>query len=294
MIKRLTALVCLVALVCLAVPMIGRPDTSFAAPAFFGRVHETYRPDPGKVFILVVGNDARSGNPDASRADAIHIVGINTETMKGGILNFPRDSWVNIPGHGTSKINEALYDGGPELLAQTLENLTGIHIDYWVMTGFEGFRNIVDELGGVKINIPTDVYDPTGSGAAIKAGNRNLGPLNALAYVRTRHSFSQGDIARTTNQARFLLAMLRKLQRQVESNPSSLLRWMAIAREHARLDVGADELFRLGVVASQVDPGDIGNVTVPVSLGSVGAASVVFISGGAQSIYDRFKEKASL
>jgi LCP family protein required for cell wall assembly len=278
----------------LVLPLVGKPDRSFAGPAFFGRVHASYGPDTGKVFILVVGNDARSGNPDASRADAIHIVGINTDTMKGGILNFPRDSWVNIPGRGTSKINEALYDGGPELLAQTLENLTGIHIDYWVMTGFEGFRDIVDELGGVKMNIPTDVYDPTGSGAKLNAGTQNLGPLNALAYVRTRHSFSQGDIARTTNQARFLLAMLRKLQRQVESNPSALLRWMAIARQHARLDIGADELFRLGVVASQVKPGSIGNVTVPVSLGSVGAASVVFISSGASSLYERFKETASL
>jgi LCP family protein required for cell wall assembly len=293
-IKRLAALACVVALVCVGIPLLGGGESSLAAPAFFGRVHESYSPDPGKVFILVIGNDARSGNPDASRADAIHIAGINTKTMRGGILNFPRDSWVNIPGYGSAKINEALYDGGPELLAQTLENITGIRIDYWVMTGFEGFRNIVDDLGGVKMNIPTDVYDPTGSGAKLDAGTQNLGPLNALAYVRTRHSFGAGDIARTTNQARFLLAMLRKLQRQVESNPSSLLRWMSIAREHARLDIGADELFRLGVIASQVKPGDIGNVTVPVSLGSVGAASVVFISGGAQPLYNRFKENASL
>jgi LCP family protein required for cell wall assembly len=293
-IKRLTALICLVALVCVGVPLIGKPDSSSAAPAFFGRVHESYRPESGKVFILVIGNDARSGNPDASRADAIHIVGINTKTMKGGILNFPRDSWVSVPGYHTAKINEALYAGGPKLLAQTLENVTGIHIDYWVMTGFEGFRGIVDELGGVKMNIPTDVYDPTGSGAKLKAGTQNLGPLNALAYVRTRHSFGAGDIARTSNQGSFLLAMLRKLQRQVDGNPATLLRWMAITRKYARLDVGADELFRLGVIASQVKPGDVGNVTVPVSLGSVGAASVVFISSGAQSLYERFRENASL
>jgi LCP family protein required for cell wall assembly len=276
------------------VPLLGKPETSFAGPAFFGRVHASYRPDPGKVFILVVGNDARSGNPDSSRADAIHIIGINTDTMKGGILNFPRDSWVSIPGYGTAKINEALYAGGPDLLAQTLENLTGIHIDYWAMTGFEGFRKIVDELGGVRMDIPTDVYDPSGSGAKLQAGSQNLGPLNALAYVRTRHSFASGDIARTSHQADFLLAMLRKLQRQVQRNPSALLHWMAVARKQARIDVGADEMFRLGVIASQVKPGDVTNVTVPVSVGSVGAASVVFISSSAQSVYQRFRENASL
>ena len=107
------------------------------------------------LFVLVIGNDARAGNPDRSRADAIHIVGLDTKTLRGGILNFPRDTWVSIPGHGSGKINEALYDGGPQLLARTLENLTGIRIDLWVMTGFEGFKPVMTSfilgiIGGVK------------------------------------------------------------------------------------------------------------------------------------------------
>jgi LCP family protein required for cell wall assembly len=266
-----------------------------AAPVItVGRVHDAFQPESGKVFVLVIGNDARSGNPDRALADAIHLVGVNTKTLKGGILNFPRDSYIPIPGYGTAKINESLLAGGPQLVAQTLENLTGIRIDYWAMVGFEGFQNIINELGGVTMKIPTDVYDLGGSGAHIDAGTRHLTKWSALAYVRTRHSFPNGDIDRTTNQATFLLALLKKLRQQVARDPGNIVDWMATIKRHGRFDVSASEMFKLGILATQVDPRDIGNVTVPVSYGQVGAASVVYISGSADSIYRRFKKNASL
>lgn len=293
MIKRIGALVALLALVCILVPIIGREPKTAAAPMTVGRVHESFQPTKGKVFILVIGSDARSGNPERSRADAIHIVGINPEKMRGGILNFPRDSWVNVPGYGSSKINEALYKGGPELLARTLENLAGIRIDYWVLTAFEGFEGLVKDIGSVQMTIPQDVVDK-GSGANLKAGKQSLTRWEALAFVRSRYAFSGGDVARTTNQGDFLLALLRKLRGQVDRNPAKLLDWIAATRRNTKLDVPAGEQFRLGVLASQLNAKDIGNVTVPVQIGAVGAASVVFISPGAESIYARFKENGYL
>lgn len=293
MIKRIGALVALLALVCILVPIIGREPKTAAAPMTVGRVHESFQPTKGKVFILVIGSDARSGNPERSRADAIHIVGINPEKMRGGILNFPRDSWVNVPGYGSSKINEALYKGGPELLARTLENLAGIRIDYWVLTAFEGFEGLVKDIGSVEMTIPQPVVDK-GSGANLKAGKQSLTRWEALAFVRSRYAFSGGDVARTTNQGDFLLALLRKLRGQVDRNPAKLLDWIAATRRNTKLDVPAGEQFRLGVLASQLNAKDIGNVTVPVQIGAVGAASVVFISPGAESIYARFKENGYL
>lgn len=292
MIKRSALLLAFVAAVSLTAPLGSSPVSS--SPVLVGRVHARYQPTDGKVFVAVIGSDARTGNPDNVNADAIHIAGVNTETMKGGVLNFPRDSWVSIPGYGTGRINEALHAGGPELVAQTLESITGITIDYWVIVGFEDFVNIVDALGGVKMHIPTDVYDPVGSGAKIEAGTQNLGAEEALSYVRTRKAFANGDIDRTTHQADFLIAMLRKLRRQIDYSPTSLFRWTAVARRFARHDLSAAEMFRLGVLASQVDPADVGNVTVPVSYGMVGAASVVFISPEAEDIYERFRETGTL
>jgi LCP family protein required for cell wall assembly len=290
--RRALVLLALLGVVAATVPLMTAPVAS--SPLLVGRVHARYQPTDGKVFVAVIGSDARTGNPDNVNADAIHIVGINTKTMKGGILNFPRDSYVTIPGYGSGRINEALHAGGPELVAETLESITGIPIDYWVIVGFEDFRNIVNGLGGVKMTIPTDVYDPIGSGANLKAGMQHLTAEEALSYVRTRKAFPNGDIDRTTHQADFLLAMLRKLRRQVEFNPTSLFRWTATARRFARFDLSASEMFRLGVLTSQVEPEDVGNVTVPVSYGMVGAASVVFISPEARDIYERFAENASL
>ena len=292
MTRRSLVLLLLVGAVCALVPLTSSPVSS--SPMLVGRVHARYQPTDGKIFVAVIGSDARYGNPDNVNADALHIAGINTKTMKGGILNFPRDSWVTIPGYGSGRINEALHAGGPELVAKTLESVTGIRIDYWVIVGFEDFRNIVASLGGVKMTIPQDVYDPVGSGANLKAGMQHLQAHEALAYVRARKPFSDGDISRTTHQADFLLALLRKLQRQVEHSPTALFRWTATARRYARFDLSASEMFRLGVLASQVDPADVGNVTVPVSYGMVGAASVVFISPEAKEIYERFEENGSL
>jgi LCP family protein required for cell wall assembly len=285
-------LLVLVGIVAATAPMASSPVSS--SPLLVGRVHARYQPTDGKVFVVVIGSDAREGNPDNVNADALHVAGINTKTMKGGILNFPRDSWVTIPGYGSGRINEALHAGGPQLVAETIESITGITIDYWVIVGFEDFRNVVGALGGVKMTIPQDVYDPGGSGANLKAGRQHLTAEEALSYVRTRKAFANGDIDRTTHQADFLIALLRKLQRQVEHSPTALFRWTAAARRYARHDLSASEMFRLGVLASQVDPDDVGNVTVPVTYGTVGAASVVFISPEAKEIYERFEEDGSL
>lgn len=272
----------------------GGGSPSAAAALSAGRVHSRFQPEKGKIFVLVIGNDARSGNPNSVRADAIHIVGIDTRSLKGGILNFPRDSWVEIPGYGTRRINEALQYGGPRLLAQTLEKMTGIRLDYWVMTGFEGFQAIVRKIGGVRLRIPFHIYDPSGSGANLNKGMQHMGARKSLAYVRTRHSFPRGDIDRTGNQALYLLAMLRELRRQVDSSPAALLRWLAAARAHTRHDIPSPELFRLGILASQVRPQAIHSVTVPATTGMAGAASVVFISSSADQIYKRFARTGHL
>ena len=294
MIKRACLLLSFILVVCLGVPLVGGEEATRAAAPLFGRVHKSFQPEKGKIFVLAIGNDARSGNPDRSLADAIHILGINTRTMKGGILNFPRDSWVNIPGQGPAKINEALFRGGPELLARTLEAETGIRLDYWVMVGFDGFQGIVEDLRGVEMNIPVAHNDTGASGSVLSKGMQKLQGYEALAYARARKSFSGGDIARTTHQGDILLALQRKLRTQTSENPAALFRWIAATKRYARFDLRADEMFRLGILATQINSKDIGNVTIPVSLGWAGAASVVYISPNAKSIYERFLENGSL
>ena len=294
MTRRALALIALIASIVAAFPLLDGGSDGRASGVFAGRVHRAFQPNDGKIYILVLGSDARNGNPQRARSDAIHIVGINAKTMRGGILNFPRDSWVNIPGYGSAKINEAMQKGGPSLVARTLENLTGIRLDYWVLTGFDGFEGLIRRIGNVPITPRRDVYDPGGSGAALQAGRRWLPSWKALAYVRTRKAFKDGDVARTSNQGRFLLQMLKLLHDQVGRDPSAVFKWIAAGREFTHLNISADEIFRLSVLATQVVARRIGNVTVPVSIGSVGASSVVFISPNAKSLYSRFRKNASL
>ncbi|HWL66292.1 MAG TPA: hypothetical protein VNP73_10000, partial [Actinomycetota bacterium] len=115
-----------------------------------------------------------------------------------------------------------------------------------------------------------------------------------LAYLRTRHSFGTGDLARTTNHGTYLISLLRKLRQEVKTNPAALLSWIQLTKRHTSFGMTSGEMFRLGVLASQIKPGKVRNITVPASTGSVGAASVVFISGNARSIYQRFRAKGSL
>ena len=293
MIKRVVGLLVLLGLVCLLIPVFGSGSEPASASLTVGRVHEEFQPTDGKVFVAVIGSDARSGNPERSRADAIHIVGVNTKNMRAGILNFPRDSWVNVPGFGSSKMNEALYKGGPALMAKTLEDVTGIRIDYWVLTAFEGFEGIVKDLHGVEMTLSQSVVDK-GSGANLSAGKQTLRYWEALAFVRSRYAFAGGDVARTTNQGKFLLALLRKLRDEVGKDPTQLLNWISVTRRHTALNVPASEQFRLGVLASKVNAKDVGNVTVPVQIGAVGAASVVFIQPQARDIYKRFRKNGYL
>lgn len=298
MIKRALALLTLIASVCVLVPLAGERSgggsSMAAAPIRGGRAHAEYQPKDGKIFVLILGSDARSGNPRHSRTDGVHLAGINTKTMKGGILNFPRDSWVNIPGSGSARINEALNRGGPDLAVRTMESLTGIQIDYWLLTAFEGFQKAIKDVGG-KIPLPLKrgMYD-SGSGARLRPGTKTLSAAESLAFVRSRKSLPGGDVDRTANHGRFLIALLRKLRGDIERRPDRMFDWMQAARKWTALDISPHELFQLGVLTSQVKSQDVGNVTVPVRIGSVGSASVVFIQPGAQAIYDRFKEKASL
>jgi polyisoprenyl-teichoic acid--peptidoglycan teichoic acid transferase len=297
MIKRAAVLIALIASVCLLVPIAGGSSDSgstTSAPITGGRVHADHQPKDGKIFVLILGSDARSGNPTNSRADGVHLAGINAKTMKGGILNFPRDSWVNIPGSGSGRINEALYRGGPQLAVRTVESITGIQIDYWLLTAFEGFQSAVKDLGNVPLKVKRGMYDKGGSGAAIKPNTKSLNGVDSLAFVRTRKSLSGGDITRTANHGRFLIALLRKLRTDIDRSPGRIFDWMTATRKWTRLDIPPHELFQLGVLASQVKSQNVGNVTIPVRVGSAGAASVVFIQPGAQSIYDRFKKNASL
>ena len=105
------------------------------------------------------------------------------------VVSLPRDSWVNIPGHGMNKINAAFGLGGPKLMVRTVEEDTGLTINDYVEVDFLGFVKVIDALGGVDICLPTAVNDSY-SGLDLSAGKHHVGGVTALEFARDRHSFA--------------------------------------------------------------------------------------------------------
>lgn len=165
-----------------------------------------------KLNILVVGYDSSINGPP--RADTIMIASVDLKTKDIGVLFVPRDTRVEIPGHGTGKINASHAYGGIELTDKTLENFLDIPIDYYVETDFNGFADIIDAIGGVNLDIekPLEYEDKAGGvNIDLPAGdNIHLNGEEALDYVRYREP-AKADIGRIQRQQKFIQAVMDKI-----------------------------------------------------------------------------------
>jgi LCP family protein required for cell wall assembly len=247
-----------------------------------------------RVVLLAVGSDSgapkfgRGGSVEGGRADALQLVVLDTVKRRGVVLSFPRDSYVPIPGHGNNKINAAMAFGGPSLLVSTFERLTGIPIDYYVLTSFDGLTDMVNRVGGIQVNVDMNIRDSF-AGAFLDKGRRKLNGRQALAYSRARKTLPGGDLARSRHQGQVLLGGLATYQRQVASDPSRVMAWLAIMRDEVKSDLPFPELLRLALLATRLPASKVGNRVVPSAAGSAGGASVVRLLPGAYSLFARVR-----
>jgi polyisoprenyl-teichoic acid--peptidoglycan teichoic acid transferase len=168
--------------------------------------------------VVLLGSDARAG--EASRSDTIVVAKAGE-----GMLAVPRDTLVEIPGLGEDKINAAFATGGPELTVKTLENLTGLPINNYVVVHFDGVEDIVNALGGVTLEVEQPIeVGIEGRRVFIPAGTQTLNGIEALAYVRFRDT-PTADIGRIGRQQGFLQELAREA-----TSPAKLPRLPATAR----------------------------------------------------------------
>ncbi len=180
------------------------------------------RPDdqPGTTYLLV-GSDSRAGlsaeerrelgtgNASGQRTDTILV--LHTGSGPNVLMSIPRDSIVEVPGQGTTKINAAYAFGGPELLARTIENETGIRVDEYVEIGFGGFVDLVDAVGGIEI-CPEKAMEDKLAKLDIEAGCQEADGATALGYARSRKTYtSLGDVQRAQAQREVVSAIGRKV-----------------------------------------------------------------------------------
>jgi LCP family protein required for cell wall assembly len=222
---------------------------------------------------LITGSDSRAG---LSRAeiDALH-VGFDEGTLNSDsimllhmgsgrpvLISIPRDSYVNIPGHGYNKINAALAYGGANLLIQTVENVTGLKIDHYMGIGFGGLVAVVNKIGGVQICLKTAINDSY-SGVKLSAGCHDLTGDQALAFVRDRHSFASEDLQRIQDQRAFISALLKKATSPgVYLNPFTALPFGSTAASSMSVDQGTSLLDLVHAASALRDP-ETG--TVPIA-----------------------------
>ncbi len=163
------------------------------------------------VNVLIVGLDDVDGG---SRTDAIALAIFDAENKGLRIASIPRDSRVYIPGRSWDKINHAYVYGGINLLRETLVNLTGIPIDFFVKVNYKSFPRIIDAIGGVDIYVDKKLQYNDYSGKLfinIPKGQQHMDGKTALGYVRFRHD-PLGDIGRVKRQQKFIDIVMQKLK----------------------------------------------------------------------------------
>lgn len=160
--------------------------------------------------IVVMGVDER--NKDAGRSDTLFVVMLDPKNNNVSLLSIPRDTMVRVPGRGWDKINHAFAYGGHKLTQQTVEEFLGIQINNYVVVDFSGFKDLVNAIGGIDINVEKDMYyeDPYDNLVIdLQQGRQHLDGEKAIQYVRYRDE--EGDIGRIKRQQHFMMAIYEKM-----------------------------------------------------------------------------------
>jgi len=171
---------------------------------------------------LITGSDSRAGltrqeenslavghDISGARSDTIMLLHVPANGTRPTLVSLPRDSYVPIPGHGYNKLNAAYADGGPKLLVQTVQNVTGLPINHYMGIGFGGLVTVVNDVGGVQMCLKAPMKDPK-AGLNLKAGCQVLSGDQALGFVRTR-AFAKGDLQREQDQRILIKGILAKM-----------------------------------------------------------------------------------
>jgi LCP family protein required for cell wall assembly len=203
--------------------------------------------------VLVLGSDKRSviggsereerqfAGGSGQRADTIILIHISPNAERAVVMSIQRDLWVDIPGHGQSKINAAYAYGGAPLMIKTVQGLTGITINHYVEVNFAGFREIVDRLGGVDIFVNRPLIDRRSGLNIPKPGCIHMDGGTALSFVRARYIDPTADLGRIQRQQLFMRTVLRKVKSAgVVLNPGKLDKVTTAIGKHFKIDNALD------------------------------------------------------
>lgn len=249
------------------------------------------RPEPaltGATNILILGSDTRSGGQNAkygkdisgARSDTTVLLHLSEGRRKAVLVSIPRDSWVRLPscqmedGSKTEpyeeRFNAAYTIGGTACTIKTVEKLTNVFIDHYVVVDFAGFERMIDAMGGVEVCVE-EAVDDARSGLRLPPGRSEVDGKQALAFARTRYSLGDGsDLSRIERQQSLMSAMIRKAKSsELLLNPPRLIGFLDAATKSITTDSGLgslNELRKLAMSVKGLEAGQVRFVTVPNGL----------------------------
>jgi len=238
------------------------------------------------VNVLLMGSDSREGqtskkygDPDlytGERSDTAILLHLSADRSFATAVSIPRDTWVMLPeckvngetvGAFEAKFNTAFEIGGPGCTVKLVEQMTGLTVDNFAVIDFEGFKNVVDALGGVEVCLTEPASDPA-SDLELPAGTSVVSGEQALSFVRARKTLSDGsDLSRIKRQQAFLSSMIREASSTgLLLNPVKLYSTLDAATSGLTTDPGLadiDVLRELALSVRSMAPGDIAFLTMP-------------------------------
>ena len=232
------------------------------------KISSTLAPAPTQAgepfYMLILGADMRRGETE-SNSDTLILARVDPQKKHIALISIPRDSRAEIPGHGTQKINAAMIYGGPSLVIETVHDLTGLPISHFVQVNFTGFRDMVDALGGVWVDVPSRIEDIKAANHdetayIIEAGRQKLDGKHALTFVRSR-DYDNADYVRIKMQQTFIKALVK--QTLQVGNIFKLNAITSAMVKNVQTDLKLEQILGLVGDFKDMDPTAIEAVTMP-------------------------------
>lgn len=265
----------------------------------------------GSTDILVLGSDSRAGenaeygrDGGGARSDTAMVVHVYEDRKRASVVSIPRDTLVDRPacerdGGGTAPaaeramFNESYSVGGPACTVKTVEKMTGVRMDHFVEVDFSGFKQLIDQLGGVEITTHQDIDDPD-SRLDLEAGTHTLDGEQALGLVRTRKGVGDGsDLGRIELQQVFVKALVQRVgEIDLLTSPAKLIGLADTATRSITTDedlASVNELRRLAESLGDIGPDDMQMVTLPVAFDARDRNRVVPLEKESAQVWEALK-----
>lgn len=231
--------------------------------------------DSERINILLLGI-AGKGKPGGDLTDTIMIASIDTKNKKIALLSLPRDLYASVPqANYSAKINSLYKYGlvnGQDInpLKKTIENITNLSINYYLIVNFSGFEKFIDDIGGINVEVQRDIYDPAYPGPnysyetfELKKGFHKLDGATALKYARERHNDPEGDFGRAKRQQQVIQAAKNKVfSTKTFLNPFAISKLLDTLGENIKTDITLDEINSFIKLTKNLDTQNINNAVV--------------------------------